>query len=44
MVELGTAKVGPSPKNGTEGQTLQATKCMLAISKRSEILLILSYL
>ena len=44
VVELGAAKVGHRPENGIFGQFLQAKKPMLAVSKRFEILNILSYL
>ena len=44
LVELGTPKVGYNPKNGILEQTLQAKMSMLAVSKRFEILHILSYL
>ena len=42
MAELGTAKVGPRPKSDILGQISQAKKSMLAVSKRFEILYILS--
>ena len=44
LVELETAQVGCRPKNGILGHILQAKKFMLAISKRFDILHILSYL
>ena len=44
LAKLQTAKVDRRPKNGILGNNLQAKKSMLAISKRFEILHILSYL